>query len=86
MCCLGFASEQCGVPRSDLLGVATPSRLGADNVKLIMPLLARSPNMVECLETIAMSLNDDDTIDDDTRERKLSALFAHFGHTMTFVD
>jgi len=84
-CVLGWYLRACGVPDVLMADVACPTRLPLDAV----PAWIRNGTDVSCVSHAAallMSINDDDTLDDATREGALTQLAARRGLSVTFVD
>ena len=73
-CCLGFCVEQIGYPKECMLEVGEPSELDEESV---------DAELFE-LEDRAIQINDDQKMDDVTREAKLAELFENHGHTISF--
>jgi hypothetical protein len=92
MCCLGFVSEQCGVPRDALMLHATPCRTSAkfDLQGFLTELRERSwadePFWGNTrLAGDAMEVNDNENLTDSERERELVAIFGGHGYELEFV-
>jgi hypothetical protein len=84
MCCLGFVSEQCGVPTAALLGTGVPNRLPDTSGRPLLGLLLRYWTKHTSLAVRAVEWNDALGITDTERESQLSALFAQHGYTLRF--
>lgn len=86
MCCLGFLGLACGLTKENILNVKIPVR----------PILGKSiwpkgifDGIYDTLSSIAKGLvlvNDDITINDSTREKKIKELFSKIDVEAEFVD
>lgn len=96
MCCLGQVEEQLGVGLDRLLQVFKPSGLQVESILCEIDHDAASVPDADGneagdiyidteLASRAMSINDDETLDDENREHRLTALFETHGHTITFT-
>jgi hypothetical protein len=89
MCCLGFVCEQLGVPRDELRDRGAPADVGTMSLRIVEGVLTRRSDLGTLynndLTESAIGINDDEKIDDDERERRLTALFAEHGHELEFV-
>lgn len=90
MCCLGFVSEQCGVPRKLLFGAPEPRALveEEDVVDLENVLLYFDDDLDIWQNTVltnrAMVINDDEFTTSQEKEKQLITLFKENGHTIKF--
>lgn len=88
MCCLGFEAKACGVPESVMRNVPTPAGLlnelkftgEIDKIKHLVDNIAYYSTIAAGEESYfsiqAMAINDNDYINDTTREQRLTELFA----------
>lgn len=81
MCCLGFISNQCGVPTSQLLNKSYPEsvRRFRNRIPFLLDEGDNSP-----LANVAMKINDND-IDEYSREAQLKRLFKKHDIKLRFV-
>jgi hypothetical protein len=90
MCCLGQCAIQLGLKPEDIEGVGEPDEVS--DKELLDGVISYLDKYSECwintnLTRAAMSANDNEAIDDATREDRLVALFREEGeHTLRFVD
>jgi hypothetical protein len=96
-CCLGFVARQAGLPDEEITGWDVPSGLcGKEELgnPLLAPLLERHVSDEDGwtyvssseLEQELVKVNDDVTIDDAERERRLIDLARQGGYKFVFVD
>jgi hypothetical protein len=92
MCCLGFVSNQCGVPKKAMAGVASPTNIGSHEEKLFDILIEDPKGEYDYtildetnLAMAAMSINDDDSLTNKERESRLKDLFKKHGFTLKFT-
>lgn len=87
MCCLGFVSEQCGVPRKELLHRRSPADL-TDGYAPIRDLLLDGHehdwDRNSDLAARAIAINDGWLASEEVRESELIRLFAENGYTLRF--
>lgn len=95
MCCLGFYGIACGFKEGDLIDEPEPQSVfdGDNNTKItanLWPSWLYGENDGEVKQTIAcltlIQTNDSEMIGEVEREIKISAVFAHHGVTVKFVD
>lgn len=91
MCCLGQVSLQCGYTPEDILDIASPGGVFKEHNYEANPAfswLTDSTNefLDSKLAGQAMLVNDEECLDDETREASLVSIFAEAGHTLTFHD
>lgn len=85
MCCLGFRCHQMGVPKKELLNMATPDCL---NDWDIPDLLTTSPlgTVIDSkFTTEAIRINDNPDISSKEREKQIKEHFATIGVTVEFT-
>lgn len=88
-CCLGFCLLSSGVEKESLLGVTTPSRVL--NLEHVPPSLLWTSSDGEILRgdndvTVDIILtNDNETLTEEKREKKLTTLFALVGFNVKFI-
>ncbi len=86
-CCLGQYLEQCGVPLDDLARRETPDQVQYDvqspEIGLLVDFLYEDSTL---LADRAININDDDSITNDERERRLISLFEPNGITLVFIN
>jgi hypothetical protein len=82
MCCLGFVTIQCGVPKRLALGRNAPQAVVRQYHDRI-PMLVRN-EVGTTLTHRAMAINDSRRLTDRQRERSLTELFAEYGHEIEF--
>jgi hypothetical protein len=81
MCCLGFRCHQMGIPKKDLLGMASPNSI-SNNWDI--PDLTNSYSNTEfTLE--AVRINDDGKLTSEEREIAITEHFATIGVTVEFT-
>lgn len=93
LCCLGFISEQLGVPRNALYEIGEPSDIDSQWADKIPQLLEISndddgfePTIYTTLTTTeAIDINDDENSTDMDKIAKLTELFAKVGIELEFV-
>lgn len=86
MCCLGHVASQCGVSFGDLFNFGEPYEMRFNDCLdgvLVDCDLGRTRN--SALSKDAIAINDNDDIDDQSRETQLTELFSAHGHELTFV-
>lgn len=94
-CCLGFVCEQLGIPHDELVNRLSPAALifdfdCKDAFVTFHDILRRELRYDENggrnsrLCRRAVEINDGDTDTREERERKLTALFAEYGHELVF--
>ena len=96
MCCLGFCLLQRGFTSDELAEVGTPGevvsvdRMRPDALSKVVGLVDLYDDESGLLETHVcnqlVDANDDPDIDDLTRERRITDLFAKIGVDVTFVN
>ena len=88
MCCLGFVCVTRGVPVEHITNRSNPNSIDEESRRLIGGLLVDADDYSNTprLTWDAMSINDDESLNDSRRELGLAALFAHAGYEMVFVD
>lgn len=79
-CCLGFHARACKVPIKDILGRGMPYSL-SENAKKKLPAWMLKRKIVNAIA----DLNDNRTLTEPVRERKIAAHFAKHGVKVTFV-
>jgi hypothetical protein len=84
-CCLGFVAQQSGVTDQNMCGMATPENL-PDFYRMPADLLTDGCNSNLCFEL--MQQNDDHSVTDEVRERRLNGLLddAEASFRFKFVD
>lgn len=82
MCCLGFISQQCGVPDDKLLGSEWPSET---DVTFFLTYERSGELFDKQLVNNAVSINDDENIPIEIKEQQLIALFAAAGYELEFI-
>lgn len=90
MCCLGFLAVDCGIPKEDLLEVASPAATSKAHRRL-WPEGTLVPNSFGELENSLlmeklMAANDDAGTDEAFREKRIQELFSLIGYEVVFVD
>ncbi len=89
MCCLGSISEQCGVPRKDLLNIDYPYDLLSQHHDLVSFLREKPTNSIFANNTFlaqqAANINDNSNISNEERETRLIELFKTEGYTISFT-
>lgn len=83
MCCVGFMCVEAGVPPTKIVGKA-----------IINPITENTENQPDSIHFMLKgrdanaiySINDDEEMDDPTREKLLTELFARNGWEVTFVN
>jgi len=87
-CCLGFVCKQLGFEDAQLEGVGSPIHLtwplGGVGRNVLMD--NGSTGYESPLTERAITINDDEFIDDEQREENLSKEFKLAGHEMVFID
>lgn len=90
MCCLGFLSDQCGVPLKAISDAQTPVDLSAIHRSLLPEFLFREleddrdVHSKECMEL--MQINDNQNLDPKEREDKLTEVFTANGIEVQFIN
>lgn len=82
MCCLGIFLNECGMKKKDLMGKGSPYSLDTPLPQQAQWLTNQWGNADLTREL--MKVNDDDTICDNTREKKLRELFRKKNITVHF--
>ena len=89
MCCLGYYGLACGLSPEQLMNKENPIECSSWNSSLSswlfgsISLNGRFASSEDCLNL--MGYNDDEDIDDETREAKITAIFAKHGIQVEFV-
>jgi hypothetical protein len=92
MCCLGFLGIECGIESERLQDVGAPEDIPRDANESLLEIwkeasflfvdnIYRSMASVQLMET-----NDDTSISDQERERRLSDIFSKHGVEVEFID
>ncbi len=79
MCCLGFDALALGLKRADILGLGSPMQAGE------IPGLVDTSGCDNIKCHNMMSINDDNNIDEELREKQLTALAKKVGRKFVFV-
>lgn len=88
-CCLGFMCEQAGIDRIHLIGKTSPNELPYGIMpQFLQVLVDRSAFGLSNskLASVAMTINDNASIDDTEREKRLIELFKPHNIELKFVD
>lgn len=85
MCCLGFVAKQCGAKNKDIQYESTPASIEKIPERLQGIFVYEGYRSNTPLSVEAMAINDDATITNSVRERKLKSLFKKYGHEIEFV-
>ena len=89
MCCLGHCALQLGAKKSEIDGQAMPKDIldKNDAFKYVPILNVKKGEFINDskLSEQAATINDDDKLTTEQRERKLKSLFSKFKHSITFV-
>ena len=88
-CCLGFLSQQCGIPDKQLLGSPSVESALCKEFGVVLPdelafLMDRGNN--SSLAYKLMKLNDNHDISNEDRERQLTEEFAKQGFELVFTN
>lgn len=92
MCCLGFSCISYGVSENNILGVKTTRRAMHDFPEIMEKLpewMKYMPDPTEDVPTIIlllMEVNDDISISDEKREKKLTEIFSRVGVKIQFIN
>ena len=81
MCCLGFRCHQMGIPKKDLLGMASPKSISNN---WDVPDLIDSYGKNSAFTAKAVRINDDGGITSEEREITITEHFATIGVTVEF--
>lgn len=100
MCCLGFLAMRCGLKAHEITGEGDLGTLGEDLPGRMRELSQQLPSLISISRSdddenllvkttnthdLIVTVNDDQNIDDETRERELTRLFSTAGITVEFV-
>lgn len=91
MCCLGHCALQLGAKPKEIIECAMPNEIADKNGEYkILPIITTKVSGQEYAEYSSLSeqaaeINDDDTLTQVQRERKLKSLFSKFKHELEFV-
>lgn len=87
-CCLGFHARACGVSDAEMLDLGWPEEV-VDRIGRTPPpgmeWLVPAGNVDSDASHALMAANDDEEIDEPTREARIAALFAAHGVEVEFV-
>lgn len=82
MCCLGFISQQCGIPNEELDGYELPSETG---IEFFLTYNAGYAILDRVLAKQAININDDEFMPREAKEKRLKNLFAGAGYEIEFI-
>lgn len=85
MCCIGQACTQLGVEKELLFDKAVPAELSKHIDFLTSVTVIYGRKYDSQLTKSAMSINDDEELTPQEREKELVALFDRYGHTLAFT-
>lgn len=87
MCCLGFLSNQLGVPKESLLDVSTPSGINKPHIeKISVLLLTSNQNSNSIFTNTAMKINDNYETTPEHKEIEVTKLFKEHGFEVEFIN
>lgn len=99
MCCLGFACNQLGVPEERMNEITNPGALVSRKLCSLNPLISNLKDIITSVfldnsggnphqDWVVQAIKDNDNpgIDDQEREKRLTALFSNAGHKIEFIN
>ena len=86
MCCIGQVCSQLGVPDEKLFNITCARDIFTTGQSPLTHPTGDGTNTDKAWVRLAYEVNDDVSIIDSVRERKLEALAAENGHSFEFVD
>lgn len=91
MCCLGQVARQCGIPVKSIKNVGSPAGIEEESQLRKLPKwLVKNTRKIGVIDTSvcgeAMKINDNDSISDAGREKKLASIFAKHGDELEFIN
>lgn len=86
MCCLGFYARVCGLTSRQIVDRAMPTGVSATAQKLLPDWLLLGTRMGKLPDVSFLAhINDDSTISDKVREKKITEIFAKHGIKVEFT-